>query len=50
LEAEVTRPGKVEMREKYKELGGRKSRAKTKVGGSGGTRDKGGWNEGEEDY
>jgi len=37
------KPSKVEMREMYKELGGRKARAKTKVGASGGTRDKGGW-------
>ena len=32
------------MREMYKELGGRKARAKTKLGSSG-IRDKGGWNE-----
>lgn len=36
--------GKVEMREMYKELGGRKSRAKNKVGAG---RDRGGWAEGE---
>ncbi|KII88519.1 hypothetical protein PLICRDRAFT_110381 [Plicaturopsis crispa FD-325 SS-3] len=48
LETEVaSRPGKVEMREMYKELGGRKSKAKTKLGGAGGIRDKGGWTEGE---
>lgn len=40
---EQTRPGKVEMREMYKELGGRKSRNKTKLGGAGGHRDKTGW-------
>lgn len=44
-EAQVTaKPGKVEMREMYKELGGRKARAKTKLGSSG-VRDKGGWEE-----
>ncbi|GJJ13845.1 hypothetical protein Clacol_008102 [Clathrus columnatus] len=38
------RPGKLEMREMYKEMGGRKSRTKSKVGlTTGGTRDKGGW-------
>jgi hypothetical protein len=42
------RPGKVEMREMYKELGGRKSRAKTKLGGSGGHRDRTGWGEDDE--
>ena len=46
-EAEVTRPGKLEMRAKYKELGGRKARGKGKVGGGGG-RDKGGWDAGED--
>jgi hypothetical protein len=40
---EQTRPGKVEMREMYKELGGRKSRNKTKLGGAGGHRDRTGW-------
>jgi hypothetical protein len=44
LEAQVGKPGKVEMREMYKELGGRKARAKTKLGSSG-IRDKGGWSE-----
>ncbi len=45
LEAEASaRPGKVEMRGMYKELGGRKSRGKTKLGSSG-IRDKGGWSE-----
>ncbi|KAK0478193.1 hypothetical protein IW261DRAFT_1551599 [Armillaria novae-zelandiae] len=45
LEAEAAaRPGKVEMRGMYKELGGRKSRGKTKLGSSG-IRDKGGWSE-----
>ena len=47
MEAETTgRPSKVEMREMYKELGGRKSRGKGKVGSSAGgvgVRDKGGW-------
>ncbi|KAI5885224.1 hypothetical protein EV122DRAFT_211457 [Schizophyllum commune] len=46
-EAEVTRPGKLEMRAKYKELGGRKARGKGKVGGGGG-RDKGGWDAGDD--
>ncbi|KAJ7650589.1 hypothetical protein FB45DRAFT_1050507 [Roridomyces roridus] len=41
-EAEVTAPGKIEMRVMYKELGGRKSKAKSKWG-SAGIRDKGGW-------
>ncbi|OAX42590.1 hypothetical protein K503DRAFT_766677 [Rhizopogon vinicolor AM-OR11-026] len=40
-----TRPGKVEMREMYKELGGRKSKTKTKLGSSGGYRDRTGWGE-----
>jgi hypothetical protein len=44
LEAQIGKPGKVEMREMYKELGGRKARAKTKLGSSG-IRDKGGWSE-----
>ncbi|KAK0506388.1 hypothetical protein EDD18DRAFT_1123131 [Armillaria luteobubalina] len=45
LEAEAAaRPGKVEMRGMYKELGGRKSKGKTKLGSSG-IRDKGGWSE-----
>ncbi|KAK1220097.1 hypothetical protein PQX77_017136 [Marasmius sp. AFHP31] len=39
-----TSPGKLEMRAMYKELGGRKSRTKTKLGsGTTGVRDKGGW-------
>ncbi|KAF7306286.1 Dolichol-phosphate mannosyltransferase subunit 1 [Mycena indigotica] len=43
-EAEVTAPGKIEMRGMYKELNGRKSKAKPKWGGGGGgVRDKGGW-------
>ena len=42
---EAAKPGKVEMREMYKVLGGRKARAKTKLGSSG-IRDKGGWDEG----
>ncbi|KAJ7171699.1 hypothetical protein C8R43DRAFT_979088 [Mycena crocata] len=41
-EAEVSAPGKVEMRGMYKELAGRKSRGKSKWGSSG-VRDKGGW-------
>jgi hypothetical protein len=44
LEAEaVEKPGKIEMREMYKELNGRKSKAKGKLGGTVGIRDKGGW-------
>ena len=42
---ETEKPGKVEMREMYKELGGRKARSKAKLGSSGGVRDKGGWND-----
>ncbi|KAL0950490.1 hypothetical protein HGRIS_007301 [Hohenbuehelia grisea] len=43
LESEVaSRPGKVQMREMYKELGGRKSKGKGKLGSTG-IRDKGGW-------
>lgn len=38
----VTRPSKGDMREMYKELGGRKSKSKAKVGGTGRIRDKGG--------
>jgi len=46
LEAEaVEKPGKIEMREMYKELNGRKSKTKGKVGGTTGIRDKGGWTE-----
>ena len=44
LEAEaVEKPGKIEMREMYKELNGRKSKAKGKLGGTAVVRDKGGW-------
>ncbi|KAH9850552.1 hypothetical protein C2E23DRAFT_834381 [Lenzites betulinus] len=42
-EADTTKPSKVEMREMYKELGGRKARGKGKLGGTGGMRDRGGW-------
>ena len=34
---------KLEMREMYKELGGRKAKSKNKVGSGGGARDRGGW-------
>ncbi|TRM62968.1 hypothetical protein BD626DRAFT_403499 [Schizophyllum amplum] len=44
-EAEVSRPGKVEMRAMYKDLGGRKARGKGKLGSTG-VRDKGGWDAG----
>jgi hypothetical protein len=41
LEAEVVeKPGRIEMREMYKELNGRKSKVKGKLGGTVG---KGGW-------
>ncbi|PCH33081.1 hypothetical protein WOLCODRAFT_21720 [Wolfiporia cocos MD-104 SS10] len=43
------RPSKVELREMYKELGGRKAKSKTKVGATGATRDKGGWANAAED-
>lgn len=50
VETEVSKPGKIEMREMYKELGGRKARNKTKVGATT-SRDKGGWvDEGGDDY
>ncbi|KAI0668629.1 hypothetical protein C8Q78DRAFT_1045233 [Trametes maxima] len=50
-EAEATsKPTKVEMREMYKELGGRKARGKGKLGGQGGMRDRGGWGGGGDDY
>ena len=46
VEAETTaRPTKVEMREAYKELAGRKARGKGKLGGTAGMRDRGGWGE-----
>jgi hypothetical protein len=48
-EESAARPGKIEMREMYKELGGRKARAKTKLGSTG-VRDKGGWDEGGADW
>lgn len=38
----VSRPSKGDMREMYKELGGRKSKSKAKVGATGRVRDKGG--------
>lgn len=41
---------KAEMREMYKELGGRKARGKGKVGMETATRDKGGWTEGFDDF
>jgi len=51
LESEAAaKPGKVEMRSIYKELGGRKARAKTKLGSVGGVRDKGGWEGDGEDW
>ncbi|GJE91991.1 F-box protein [Phanerochaete sordida] len=44
------KPSKVEMREMYKELGGRKARGKGKVGMETSTRDKGGWTEDFDDF
>lgn len=44
------KPRKLEMREMYKELGGRKARGKNKLGSSGVTRDKGGWDVGGEEW
>ncbi|KAL4065762.1 hypothetical protein V8B97DRAFT_1874835 [Scleroderma yunnanense] len=47
LEEEAqSRPNKVEMREMYKELGGRKAKSKVKLGSAGGARDKTGWDGG----
>ncbi|KAG6331085.1 hypothetical protein ID866_8007 [Astraeus odoratus] len=44
LEEEAqSRPNKVELREMYKELGGRKAKTKVKLGSAGGSRDKTGW-------
>lgn len=43
LDAEETKPGKVEMREMYKELGGRKSKSKSKYQTGTTVRDRGGW-------
>ncbi|KDQ30267.1 hypothetical protein PLEOSDRAFT_1088320 [Pleurotus ostreatus PC15] len=49
LEAEASvKPGKVEMREMYRDLGGRKSKTKFKMA-AGGIRDKGGWDNGGDD-
>lgn len=51
LEAETTsKPGKLEMREMYKELGGRKARSKAKLGSSGPIRDRGGWADGDDGW
>jgi hypothetical protein len=51
LEAEtVEKPDKVEMRGMYRELNGRKSKAKGKLGGTIGIRDKGGWTGRLDDY
>jgi len=41
----TTTPTKVEMRQMYKELGGRKSKTKNKLGSAEGARDRGGWGE-----
>lgn len=54
LESEgAEKPGKLEMREMYKELGGRKAKSKAKLGvsgASGGIRDRGGWFAGDDGY
>ena len=51
LESEgVTKPSKNEMREMYKELGGRKSRGKGKFGPSAGIRNKGGYGDDDDGY
>lgn len=44
----VTKPDKLEMREMYKDLGGRKAKSKAKVGGAS-ARDRGGWNDPNDD-
>lgn len=45
------KPSKVEMREMYKELGGRKARGKGKVGmETSSSRDRGGWDAGDNDF
>ncbi|KAI6128694.1 hypothetical protein EDD16DRAFT_1472027 [Pisolithus croceorrhizus] len=49
-EEEQSRPSKVEMREMYKELGGRKAKTKVKLGSAGGIRDKTGWTADNEDW
>lgn len=43
----AAKPGKVEMRSMYKEMGGRKAKTKTKMGREGEQRDKGGWGGGD---
>lgn len=43
------RPSKVEMREMYKELKGRKAKGKFNVGAGSGMRDRGGWADGAEE-
>ncbi|KAF9540043.1 hypothetical protein CPC08DRAFT_770873 [Agrocybe pediades] len=45
----IDKPGKLEMREMYKDLGGRKAKTKTKLGSSG-FRDKGGWDNGGDEW
>ena len=44
------KPSKVEMREMYKELKGRKARCKFNVGAGSGMRDRGGWADGGEEF
>jgi len=48
-DAEEVKPGKVEMRALYKELGGRKSKDKSKYSAGTNARDKGGWGTTEEE-
>lgn len=44
------KPSKVEMREMYKELGGRKARGKGKFGPSAGIRNKGSWGDDDDGF
>jgi len=44
----VSRSSKLDMRQRYKELGGRKARSKPKLGSSGQNRDRGGWTDTED--
>lgn len=46
----MKRPSKNELREMYKELGGRKSKTKGKLGGTGMTRDRGGFAAGDDEW
>lgn len=46
-DADESKPGKLEMREMYKELGGRKSKTKSKYQTGTTSRDRGGWSAGD---